>query len=186
VSKIVSQSKGICPINCLGSNKTYNLDGVLIYSPEREGKSCSYVQLFRSGVVEAVEGGLLEPVTGTLNKDLEGKLMIPSRSYEEELIRSFSNYLSYLKELNVDLPIVVFLSLLGVKGYSMGVSSRITRHYGIYTIDRDILLLPEAIIESYDVSADEVLRPCFDSIWNACGFPKDFYYNEEGKWVPTT
>jgi hypothetical protein len=53
----------------------------------------------------------------------------------------------------------------------------------VHTIDRDILHLPEVIIESYDISADEVLRPCFDSIWNACGFAKDLYYNDTGKWV---
>jgi len=54
----------------------------------------------------------------------------------------------------------------------------------VHTIDRDILLLPEIIIESYEVSAEKVLRPLFDSIWNACGFPRDLYYNDNGEWAP--
>ena len=54
----------------------------------------------------------------------------------------------------------------------------------IHTIDRDVLLLPEVIVESYGVKAEDVLKPCFDSIWNACGFPGDLYYNDAGEWAP--
>ena len=53
-----------------------------------------------------------------------------------------------------------------------------------HTIDREILQLPEIIIESYDASAEKVLKPCFDSIWNACGFPISLNYNDEGGWAP--
>ena len=48
---------------------------------------------------------------------------------------------------------------------------------------RDILLLPEIVIEDYEVSAKDILRPCFDSIWNACGFPRSLNYNDAGEWV---
>ncbi len=54
----------------------------------------------------------------------------------------------------------------------------------VHTIDRDILLLPEVVIESYDVSAKDVLRPCFYAIWNACDFPRSLNYNDAGEWVP--
>ena len=50
-------------------------------------------------------------------------------------------------------------------------------------IDREILLLPETIVESYETKAEKILRPCFDSIWNACGFPKSLNYNDAGDWV---
>ncbi len=55
----------------------------------------------------------------------------------------------------------------------------------VHTIDRDILLLPEIVIESYDVIAEDILRPCFDSIWNACGFPRSPNYDDTGEWVGT-
>ena len=54
----------------------------------------------------------------------------------------------------------------------------------VHTIDRDILLLPEIILENYDIKAEKILKPCFDSIWNACGFSGSFYYNDEGEWSP--
>ena len=31
---------------------------------------------------------------------------------------------------------------------------------------------------------DAVLKPCFDSIWNACGYPRSMNYDEEGKHRP--
>lgn len=174
IGKIASQSTKMKPMYCSGWNGRYNLDGFLTYAPEQDGKSHSYVQLFRSGIIEAVDGSMLEP--------WKGKLTIFSRLYEEELINSFKNYLNILKELTVELPMFVFLTLLGIRGYSMVVPEHILSE--THTIDRDVLLLPERMIESYDVSAPDVLRPCFDSIWNACGFPKSKNYNDEGEWAP--
>jgi len=175
IREIASNPTRMPPIYSDGGNSRYNLDGFLTHCDDRERKSYSYVQLFRNGIIEAVEGLLLEPC--------EGQLTIPSIAYEQELIKSFTVYLSLFKTLNVELPIFVFLTLLDVRGYSMGISSsyRIRKQY---KIDIKNLLLPEVIIESYDVSAKDVLRPCFDSIWNACGFPRSLNYNDEGKWAP--
>ena len=169
ISEIASHPEKMSPIYSGGWNNRYNLDGFLTYSEDQAGKTYSYVQLFRNGIIEAVEGLLLEP--------MEGKLIIHSIAYEEKLIKSLSDYLSLLKTLNVELPLFVFLTLLGVEGYSMSV--RQSR-----TIDRDILQLPEVIVENYDDSADKILRPCFDAIWNACGYPRDLYYNDAGEWAP--
>ena len=154
----------------------YNFDGILKYSGYQEGKTYSYVQLYRNGIIEAVNGSLLAPWRG-------GELRIRT-DYEQELINSFKEYLNILTELTVELPIFIFLTLLGVKGYSMAVSRESFSIDETHAIDRDVLVLPEAIIESYDVSAEKVLKPSFDSIWNACGFPRDPYYNDEGEWAP--
>ena len=175
IGKIASQPAKLTPIYCGGWNYRYNLDGFLSFCGGKEEKSHSYVQLFRNGIIEAVEGLLLQPY--------KEQLIIPSIAYEQELIRSLTNYLSLLKALNVEPPIFIFLTLLGVEGYSMAVRER-SWFIESHTIDRDILLLPEVIVESYDVSAAKELKPCFDSIWNACGFPRSFNYNDEGEWAP--
>lgn len=175
IGKIASHPASMPPIRSGGWSNRYNLDGFLTYSGGREEKSHSYVQLFRNGIIEAAEGLLLRP---------REELIIPSIAYEQALISSLTDYISILKTLNVEPPIFVFLALLGVKGYSLGVDTWKYVIDEIHTIERDILLLPEVVIESYDVSADKVLRPCFDSIWNACGFPRALYYNDEGEWVP--
>lgn len=175
ISSIASDIHKLLPINCVGScNGRYNIDGFLTYYFEGDEITNSYTQLFRNGIIEAVEGYLLD------NKFEDGKLIIPSIAYEERLIQSLSIYLDVLKSLNVELPIFIFLSLINVKNYSMYVG----RLYppNDHTIDRDILLLPEIIIDNYETSADILLKPCFDSIWNACGYPKSLNYNNNGRW----
>jgi len=175
ISRIASHPEKMRPIYCYGLSHRYNFDGFLTYSRGEEEKSHSYVQLSKNGIIEAVEGLLLEPQGG--------KLLIPSVAYEKELIKSLPEYLSVLKTLNVDLPVFVFLTLLGIKGYSMAVDPTRLRVHEVHTIDRDVLFLPEILIESYEVTAKDVLRPCFDSIWNACGFPRSLNYNDNGEWV---
>lgn len=176
IREIASHPTRMPPIYSGGANSRYNLDGFLTHSDDQEKKSYSYVQLFRNGIIEAVEGLLLEPH--------EGKLVIHRVEYERQLIISLDNYLSLLKTLNVELPIFVFLTLLGVKGYSMTVDRFKFPTQQSHTIDRDVLLLPEVIVESYDVVAEKVLKPSFDAIWNACGFPRSFNYNDAGEWAP--
>ncbi|MCD6453036.1 MAG: ATP-binding protein, partial [Dehalococcoidales bacterium] len=181
IDKVASQPAKmppIPPIHCKEWNNRYNLDGVLTYSVGQEGKSYSYVQLFRNGIIEAVEGLLLEP------HHKGERLLIPSTNYEKELVSSLTDYLSILKTLNVEPPIFIFLTLLGVKGYSMGVSRDEHNIDEVHTIDRDTLPLPEVIIESYDVIPEKVLKPCFDSIWNACGYKGSFNYDDAGEWNP--
>ncbi len=176
IDAIASSPRTMPPIYAHGWNTRHNLEGFLAYSEYEKGKSSSYMQLYRNGIIEAVEGLLLE-------RD-EGKLLIPSIAYEKELIESLDNYLSIFKTLNVEPPIFVFLTLLGVKGYSMGVNRWRYSIHETHTIDRDILLLPEAVVENYDSTAAKILKPCFNSIWNACGFPRALYYNEKEEWSP--
>lgn len=176
ISKIALHPSKMCPIYCTGWDHRYNLDGFLTYSGGAEGKSHSYVQLFRNGIIEAVEGLLLKPQ----NRDLS----IPSLAYEEQLIQSLRDYLDVLQTLSVELPIFLVLTLVGVKGYRMGVDRDRYFVFETHTIDRDVLLLPEVVIESYDVKAKDVLRPSFDSIWNACGYPRSLNYNDSGEWMP--
>jgi hypothetical protein len=176
INCIASNPTCMPPMHSGGMNWRYNLDGFLTYSKGKEGVTCTYVQLFRSGIIEAVEGSILEP-------DEHG-LYIPSRLYEEELIRSLTHYLTVLKTLGVVKPIFVMLNLLGVKGYIMGINPERYFLHEVYKIDRDNLLLPEILIEDYEDSSEKILKPTFDSIWNACGFQRSFNFNENGEWAP--
>jgi hypothetical protein len=46
-----------------------------------------------------------------------------------------------------------------------------------------LLLLPEVIVENYDIKVDDVLKPQFDLIWNACGFQRSLNFDENGNWI---
>jgi hypothetical protein len=175
LNKITSYPEKLKPMVQFGFHSRHNLDGFLTYSRDKEGKSYSYVQLFNNGIIEAVEGRYLGP------RENEGNLSIRGTAYEIQLIKSLSIYLSALKEIHVELPIFIFLTLVGVKGYFMSVGQGMFKERGEYEIDRDILLLPEVIIENYNTAAGDVLKPCFDAMWNACGFLKSPNYDDAGK-----
>ena len=78
------------------------------------------------------------------------------------------------------------LSLLGVAGYGMGVSQH--RFFGNpgYPIDRDVLIMPEILIENYEADVGRALRPAFDSVWNAAGWSGSINYDQTGRWVGHT
>ena len=176
VEEIASHNSKLKPMVCSAWNYRYNLDGFLTYAQDKEEKMRSYVQVFRNGIIEAVEGAMLG--------SWAGELSIPSVEYEDELIKSIPDYLSVLKTLNIGLPIFIFLTLVGVKGYTMGLNRR---HWfrDKHKISKDVLFLPEIVIEKYEVKMEDALRPIFDSVWNACGFPRSLNYNDEGKWSPS-
>ena len=123
--------------------------------------------------MEIVEGLMLKP---------DRAKVIPSIAYEQELLHDFPRYLSALKFLGVELPIVVFLTLVDIKGYMMATDTFFLRDS--YAIDRDVLLLPEFIVESFDAEPQAIFKPAFDAIWNACGFAGSLNYNDKGEWKP--
>ena len=175
IDRIYSDTTKLKPIYCGGWNTRYNLDGILAYAWDSEKISYSYVQLYRNGVIEAVETSLLEPY--------KGRKIIPSIAYEQKLVESLTGYINVIKELNVSLPLFISITLTNVKEYSMNVGENFFGRE-IYPIDRDILMAAENIIEDFNVKADKILKPCFDSIWNACGFPKSLNYSDTGEWKP--
>ncbi len=145
------------------------------YADDGNNKSHSYIQLYRNGIIEAVEGLIL-------SADTEKKI-IPNLIYESALLESLAEFLNLAKQLGVNMPIVIFLTLIGVKDWEMGVDRMNFVHNNYYKIDRDILQLPETIIESYDTEPKDILRPMFDLIWNACGFKRSDNFDEAGNWL---
>lgn len=164
------------PIYSTNFNKRYNIDGLLTYSsfPNSE-RSHSYVQLYRNGIIEAVNSYLLW--------SRERKKIIPITAIERKLIESIPRYLEVYKKFNIEPPIFLFLSLIDVKGYKIRDDTRGWINE-IFPIDRNIVLIPELIIEDFDIEPSQFLKPIFDSIWNACGFERSFNYTKDGVWKP--
>ena len=153
------------PMNTTSWSHRFNFDGVLGYCPH------SYLQVFRNGIIEAVDALLLD--------DRRGQRTIPSIAYEEELLEALPRFLSIQKELGVDPPLFIMLTLLGVKGYAMTVGFL---GHDIHPIDRDTLMVPEVMIDRFDTSPAELMKPIFDAVWNATGFSRSMNYDENGKW----
>lgn len=175
VSSLVHKTGSLEPIYAANWNPRHNFDGFLTYTDCGPLGHTSYVQIFHNGSIEAVEAYLLH------NKK-EGTGLIPSDCFEQKLIEAVKRYLLIQKQLGVEPPIFIMLSLLGVSGYIMHVSPFQFRLGNVNPIDRDILLVPEIMLESLDCDVAEVMRPAFDAVWNASGFPRSMNYDDNGKW----
>jgi hypothetical protein len=167
VNSLGRDASRIIPMYVTSWSDRFNFDRLLGYS------SHSYLQVFRNGIIEAVEALLLE--------DRNGERIIPSIAYEKELLKALPRFLSIQKELGVDPPLFIMLSLVGVKGYTMAVDRFLMENS--HPIDRDTLQVPEVMIERFDIDSTEVMRPAFNAVWNAAGFPRSMNYDKDGKWV---
>jgi hypothetical protein len=147
-----------------------NFDGLLMYSRKSsEPVVESYTQVFRSGIIESVDAELMH----------DADRMIQITLLELEVIESTKRFLAFLKESGVEPPLLVFVSVMGVKGFYLRTDRTKLRGE---PIDRDSLIPPEIIIENFQQEIAEVLRPVFDIIWNAGGFPKSPSYDDQGVW----
>lgn len=153
----------------------YNFDGLLNHAQWANDLSvATYLQVFRNGIVEGVDASIL-------NMDRFPK-QIPSIHFEQVLCYALSVYLQTQKTLGVDLPIFALVSLLGVKDYKMVYVGQWPQGQQDYPIDRPDLVIPEVMIDSFDCDPAEVMKPIFDTVWNAAGWKGSMHFDAAGKW----
>ncbi len=168
------------PIAANGCAPGFNFDGLLVSSSWIDNKSHSYVQITRTGFLEAVESQTLAPTPSQIRGG-EFRKFIPSIAWEKRLIAAIPSYLKALAELKIPPPYIVSLSLLNVRDYEMYVGPRYYGN-GAKPVDRDHLLTDEMLIESVNETPGRLLRPLFDQVWNGCGWSGSINYDESGNW----
>ncbi|MCW4048786.1 MAG: ATP-binding protein [Candidatus Bathyarchaeota archaeon] len=160
------------PMYASGCSGRYNFDGFLTYSQSRNSNTVrTYLQVYRNGIFEAVETLLLS----------DGA--IPSVAYERELLKAIPSFLTFQEKMRVEPPILIMISFLGVNGFELVVDRFRFVSRKVSPIDRDNLIIPEIMLESYDANPVEYLKLIFETVWNAAGWPRCMNYDEEGKWV---
>src|SRR5258706_795395 len=166
------------PIDAMGFSPRINFDGFANLHNVEDGKCWSYTQLFRNGAIEAVK-------VRVLSEQQPGELWIPSSAFDRWILERFPGYLSAMQQLDVPTPIVLMITLQGVRGARLAVA-RQSYDYPP-KLDRDVLELPECIIERYGTNADHhrAARPAFDALWNTAGFFKSAHFDATGEWKPT-
>jgi hypothetical protein len=91
---------------------------------------------------------------------------------------SRSTKLSTPYYLGVEPPFYVMLTMIGVKGYTMMENPSDFPLGEIphgNPIDRDPLVLPEIMIDSFSTDIIEATKSIFDALWNAAGWPESRY-----------
>jgi len=165
-------SEKMSPIHSRGHSGKYNFDGYLRYTRGDDSVN-TYVQLFHQGIVEAVNTSLAD--------DWYGTPTIASLLFEQEIIEALPQYVKLLNEdCNLSPPYFIMLTLMGIKGFIMAPPSN--RFSSSYPIDREHLIIPEVILETTKFDSTSVLKPLFDNIWQASGWPGSPNYDQDGKW----
>jgi Putative DNA-binding domain len=156
----------------------FNLDGVARLSQwikHPETIPAGYVQVFRNSIIEVADITILGVYSN--NKVFLGDI------FELRLLQAVKKHLGLQRFLGVEPPVFIMVSLLRVKGFKIA--------YGdspaTYTeeIDRANLIIPEVMIDDFDGENDyiaEIMRPIFDTIWNAASHPFSPNYNIDGKY----
>lgn len=167
----------LAPISAdYGSNLRFNFDGILAYEQyDRPKPAVSYLQLFRNGIVESVNTTLFESD--------DTPPLIPSIIFEQDIIKALERYVNIQSVLETEPPYFLLLTLVGVKGYNLPTRARTIGRYN-NLIDRNDLFVPEILVEDLSLPAATILRPAFDSVWNAAAQPQSPSYDAEGNWTP--
>jgi len=167
---VISLKSEICNLPTLDSsnfNYFINFDGLCTYYDTRSSQAISYSQIFRSGIIESV---------GTDNFfENDGMNCIDIDRIEKMIINNLSRYLRAFKCLDIELPAIFMLSLLGIKGYVI-----IFGHDIKNLINQNNLLLSEIMLSDIQTEPAIFLKPLFDQIWNAGGWSRSMNYDENG------
>ena len=155
-----------------------NLDGFATVAQSSEGRTHAYTLLFRSGALEAVT---------TVGQDDKGRCYIAAPTFENNVVAALRNYLMFYKEIDVGLPIFIFLSFCGMSGcyFRLRTEWSSSGYYESGPLQVDTIPLPEAAIDSDPTDIPGVMRSSFNTVWNAFGHAKSDKYNDKGEWIGT-
>ncbi len=152
----------------------FNLDGCVI---ERGGEhNHGYTQIFRNGSIEATKASIVGPY--------DGKKYIPSGPLETHVFKSLPYYINGLRDLGVPPPLIVLITLEGVKDAAYKVSNSIFDDQEP-VIERDVVFLPECVVNEYGEVAEyhRAVKPAFDALWNTAGYSSAQTFSADGIWI---
>ena len=165
----------------------FNIDGIM-RSEKRQNPSATtaYTQVFHNGIIEAVDVSILG-INGwsanQFNPNVEYRSFHGER-YERKLLEALKRFRELQQFLGITPPVFIMVSFLGVKGYRINhamFEHRIPNYSE--AIDRTNLIIPEIMVENFEEDLAEIMKPIFDTVWNAAGGIGSPNYDAEGKFA---
>lgn len=173
IKQLYSKSTILGPIGESSFLTRYNFDGILAYSSHKDNNSyASYLQFHKNGIVESVNSWIIQPFDGSKRLFIE--------SIEESIFRFIEKVKKIYKIVNIEPPFVALLTLTGVREYKIG-SHNIYISFNDKQVEKDNLIFPDLLIEDWNNEIDLIVKPWFDSLWNAVGYEESKSY-VDGKW----
>jgi Predicted transcriptional regulator containing an HTH domain and an uncharacterized domain shared with the mammalian protein Schlafen len=140
------------------------VDGVSII----DNMGQAVARYINNGVVEKISTGFFcrdfnhTPSSKTIN-------LIYAQDLANEIAKSIKKDIDYFKSVSMQGPIVISGTIVNGRGFTIP-SGGFFDVYG--EIDRDLLMLPDVVVENLNGEVDFIIRQLLDSIWNACGYNK--------------
>lgn len=143
----------------------HNSDGMVSFDRDRGIPTSGYVQLYRNGIVESVA----DDPTFFNPHDQAKKTRLFDHGYFREIPPRVKNYFTLLERLEVPPPVWFYMSFIGLEGCQV-YSNDFFRSTG-KPIKEKLLLMPGQEIENYQTDINGLIKPGFDKLWNAAGYP---------------
>jgi len=162
------------PLSSMGMTPRFNFEGFI---NERGGEhNYGYTQVFRNGALEATMAAIV--------RTHQGQRFILGRALEQYIFEVLARYINGLRDLGVPPPLVILFTLEGVQGVPYRVQQN-TFDDPEPVIEREILYLPECLVNEYGPDADyhRSVKPAFDALWNTAGRVSAQTFSEAGLWV---
>jgi len=162
----VTQLPKFLPLECYntgitGEDYSYriNLEGWLNYYQRKHATTTSYTQIFRNGSIEAVFALDVHPDRPIRPGGIFSE-------YEVKLVLALRHYTTLMRELLVEPPFVLSLAFLNAQAYYLlaGYSNNSAQPF-----DRDVVVLPDLVVNESDFDTDMALLSLFDMAWQAVG-----------------
>ena len=165
-------------VNSLDSGIGYhfmNVDGlVLVAGDDDRTAGKAYVQVFRSGAVETADTKIMLPAQ-------DGSHVIRRKTLEQNLSEFVYSIGNFYKSVGIEPPIVVTVTMLGVKGFT-GVSSG---RDSTPPIPKSTIRFPPVEISQFADNFSDAgngLRPIFDVLAQSVGLRGSESFDSDGKW----
>ncbi|MDP9001205.1 MAG: hypothetical protein M3O46_13975, partial [Myxococcota bacterium] len=161
------------PVYCDSWASSFNLDGLLVVGDPNGDMSHTYTQFFRDGSVEVV-----------LTTIADEKHVYPSTRIEPHMVKTTKGYLPILVDVGAAYPFALTATLLGMKGLGPPPGNWGERTGTL--LPRDVVFLPDVVLETDDADFASVLRPTFDALWQSLGHEGSPNYSAKGEWTGKT
>lgn len=162
-----------------GYLKRITLDGVAMDYKENERSSFALYK--NNGIIE-------KATTNFFRKQYEFTSVSPSpiidyiNGYQvlDKVISDFNEVKEYYTNVGVSAPLIIACSILNAQGFTIP-----TRDwYDILgKVDREILLIDNLYVENYNDRTETILKPIFDSVYNACGYERCPAYDNNQNYI---
>ncbi len=181
----------IRPPGCMiGKNIERNLHGLLVScgpDPYNDEKVyVGYVQLYRNGMIEAIDSSLLKPTTQLYGQSFHQPVKKLGMWFlEKNIISSCEKYLKTLEKIGAGLPIYLYFSFINMRGYTISL-----RPYqgSFISTDSDSakkneVFLPRIKLDSFGINFEKELKSSFDIFLNVFNQPSSRNYDDNGNFI---